>query len=96
MRRVHRIGSDMLSRLQNSNKSHIEALGTGNRNRQWGATLQRQQSYCEVSMRNCLNLNLGVSPTRNLSHHSMACLLPGGDLGRGNAGLKAEEDLKVD
>ena len=95
MRRVHRIGSDMLSRLQNSNKSHIETLGTRNRNRQWGATLQRQQSCCEVPMRNCLNLNFRVSPTRNLSHHSMACFLPSGDLGRGNAGLKAEEDLEV-
>ena len=95
MSRVYRIGSDVLRRLQNSNKSHIEAVGTGNRNRQRGAVLQRQQSYCEGCMRNGLDLKFRISHTRNLPHHSLACLLPGGDLGRGDARLEAEEDLQL-
>jgi hypothetical protein len=93
MSRVHCVGSDMLSGLQNSNKSHIEALGTRKRNRERGTALQRQQSYCKFYIRLCLDMSSRVPPTRNLSHHSLTCLLPGGDLGRGDAGLKAEEDL---
>lgn len=95
MSRVHSISSDMLSGLQNSNKSHIEALGTRKRNWQRGTALQRQQSYCKFYIRLCLNLDFMVSRTRNLPHHSLACLLPGGDLGRGDAGLEAEEDLEL-
>lgn len=46
-------------------------------------------------MRNCLDLNFRISRTGNLPHHSLACLLPGRDLGRGDTRFETEEDLEL-